>query len=523
MKLGLFSPKVIHRGAFRLRAGAGLGAVLVWVNALCMLPGVSFALGGPPVYERAKAATALIVAIDDIAGTVSFGSGFFLGSDGLLVTNAHVIRDHTRLLVYRQNRAVDTAPDILAVDGDADLAALRVRSRGVSALPLASEVPDVGTSVIALGYPRVIDLLKMGLALHTSAFPMTVSSLTYGRSRTAGQSTAFIQTAGLLNAGISGGPLVHAASGRVLGMVVHSVPYVGVSKNTAGTVTGTVQMRAGMSYAIPAFLIQRWLTSQKLIRADGDDTAADPGPGRPQLELPPLPNARNSFATAHLLHSIANVLNREKSLLELAVFHYEVARHQEPRAFWILRSLGRAHAALGDWKEAYNAYALALAERPQDAVLHAEIGDVLYKLHRDERAYEHYGMALQAAPCSAQAFTGMARILWRAGERSEGLEYFDRAFRCTPRSPVVVYNLGLALVQRGSQDETLQLWDGFLHRAHPTAAKEKHLVGAIRHGLVRLKASVARRENPVGGSVLVRDSGSAVARPTPTHDRADSP
>ncbi len=59
----------------------------------------------------------------------------------VVLTNAHVVEDSTRLFVYIRNQAIDPGATVLALDADLDLAALRVQTdQPVPFLPLAAEV-----------------------------------------------------------------------------------------------------------------------------------------------------------------------------------------------------------------------------------------------------------------------------------------------------------------------------------------------------------------------------------------------
>ena len=217
------------------------------------------------LYRQAKASTVLIVGINDESHALSFGSGVFISEQGVVLTNAHVVEDSTRLFVYIRNQAVDPAAQVLAIDSDLDLAALRVQTDlPVPFLPLAAEVPDEGTPTIAVGYPRVSDVLHMGLTLHASVIPMTITGAAMGRSRTSGLPIPFVQTVGMLNAGSSGGPLVDSETGELAGLVVHTVPYLEQVKNDRGERLGTAMMRAGLSYSIPVSRLRDWLQKNRI-------------------------------------------------------------------------------------------------------------------------------------------------------------------------------------------------------------------------------------------------------------------
>jgi hypothetical protein len=345
-------------------------APLQLMTALVILwaPGLAFGFSKADVYTHARAGTVLIVAIDDRTNGVSIGSGFVVNANGLIVTNAHVLEDSTRILVYAHTQEVYETPTIVATDPDKDLAAIRVTSSSLRPLRLSDQpIPD-GNDTIAVGYPRLTDVLNMGFALHPTVIPGSVSGTVHGRSRTAHRSASFVQVIGHINQGSSGGPLVDVVSGEVAGMVVLQVPYLERARDRKGTGIGSVMIRSGIGYAIPAAVIRRWLTDNNL-SPQAEAVASEPvAPGNP------LATAETSFATGHLLYTIAQVLPKDPDLYELAVYHYEAALETRPHDPKVLRHVGLAYAALGRFDDAILVMQEALAQVPQSALFAYELG-----------------------------------------------------------------------------------------------------------------------------------------------------
>ena len=92
---------------------------------------------------------------------VSYGSGFFITSDGYIVTNYHVIENATSLTIEYMtddSKKVYSA-SVVANDPDNDLAILKITSSGLEVLDelpykILNEPSRVGTKVLALGYPK---------------------------------------------------------------------------------------------------------------------------------------------------------------------------------------------------------------------------------------------------------------------------------------------------------------------------------------------------------------------------------
>jgi tetratricopeptide (TPR) repeat protein len=454
---------------------------LFWGNPL-------FAGQRAEILQHAKAATALVVAISDSSRSVSMGSGFFVSEDGLLVTNAHVVEGGSRLLVYVQDRLVAMAPQILVIDGDADLAALRVSIDSPEILALAPDHPVEGTEVMSVGYPRITDILQMGFALHATIGSGMVSGMAQGRSRTSGHQAGFIQTTGILNFGNSGGPLIDIETGAAVGMVVTTVPYLERAKDRNGTAIGSVSMKSGIGYSIPAVFIRQWLASHHL---NAGTTSVHQGVTRGSkhiLSHGPEPEADRSFATGHLLHSIAMVLRNDSDLLQLAIFHYETAAKLKPDAPWIARNLGLAYADDGQWPRALQAYIKGLEFAPHDAGLLTDAGLAWERTGDHEHAVASYRAALQVNADFGRAHNNLGEILWKTGKQEEAITEFRAALEIDPSLASASYNLGLALESQGQHAEALHTWESFLEQT-VSSSKSDEWTRKIHEGLTRLKTA----------------------------------
>ena len=434
--------------------------------------------------QHVKAATALIVAINESGHSVSMGSGFFLSEDGLLVTNAHVVEGSSRLLVYIRDRLVATSPQVLVIDGDADLAALRVPVDSQEILALAPENPLEGTDVMSIGYPRITDILQMGFALHSTVGSGMVSGMAQGRSRMNGRQAGFIQTTGILNFGNSGGPLIDAETGVVLGMVVTTVPYLERAKDRTGASIGSVSMKSGIGYSIPAPFIRGWLTTHHL------DVGIPTTHHASTRMSPPgaTPDADQSFATGHLLHSIAMALHNDADLLHLAIVHYETATKLKPEAPWMARNLGLAYADDGQWSRALQAYRKGLEFAPYDAALLTDAGLAWERMGNHVNAMESYRAALRADGDFGRAHNNLGQILWKTGHQEEAINEFRAALDADPMMASASYNLGLALESQGQPAEALHTWESFLQQT-VSPSKSDEWAQKIREGLTRLKAA----------------------------------
>jgi len=146
------------------------------------------------------------------------GSGFILRKDGVILTNAHVVRGATRISVALRD-GTTYAAKLVGVDDVNDLAVLKVDASDLPVAPLGnSSSLIVGEWSIAIGNPY-------GFVLANTEPSVTVGVVSgVGRNLVApppdagnGAYVDMIQTDAAINPGNSGGPLVDAA-GEVIGV-----------------------------------------------------------------------------------------------------------------------------------------------------------------------------------------------------------------------------------------------------------------------------------------------------------------
>ena len=157
-----------------------------------------------------KPALAQIIATDSLGQTGS-GTGFVVRSNGLVVTNRHVVRDAetvTARMLTLTGEQLEFTGRVLGRGILADLAVIQLDSnRTFATLPLGdSDAVSVSSPITAWGYP-------LGNFLGTDA------SVTRGiiSSRRIFEDTDYFQTDAALNPGNSGGPLIDQY-GRVIGV-----------------------------------------------------------------------------------------------------------------------------------------------------------------------------------------------------------------------------------------------------------------------------------------------------------------
>ncbi len=148
---------------------------------------------------------------------VGGGSGFIVSSDGLIVSNNHVVSDKEAEYTVLANDGKKYPAKVLARDSVKDLAVLKIEKTGLPTLALGdSDNLQVGQTVIAIGNAlgEFRNTVSAGII---SGLKRSVTASGSGAGTE--QLTNVIQTDAAINPGNSGGPLLNL-SGEVIGVNV---------------------------------------------------------------------------------------------------------------------------------------------------------------------------------------------------------------------------------------------------------------------------------------------------------------
>ncbi len=154
------------------------------------------------------------------------GSGFVVSSDGLILTNAHVVEGSDQVKVTLKNGTTYEGK-VMGTDSLTDVAVIKIEAQELPAVTFAdSETLQPGEWAIAIGNP-------LGLDNTVTTGIVSATGRTSAQVGVADKRVSFIQTDAAINPGNSGGPLLNAR-GEVIGI------------NTA-----IIQNAQGLGFAIP--------------------------------------------------------------------------------------------------------------------------------------------------------------------------------------------------------------------------------------------------------------------------------
>jgi serine protease Do len=171
------------------------------------------------------------------------GTGFFISSDGYILTNNHIaensVKNTVTVLQGKDGKTKDYEAKVIGTDPKTDLALLKIEATGLPFVELgnSSEV-KVGEWVLAIGNP-------LGMEHTVTSGIVSAKGRQLGTGMNVPTYQDFIQTDAAINRGNSGGPLVNMR-GEV----------IGINSNILSPTGGNI----GIGFAIPSNIAKKIVT-----------------------------------------------------------------------------------------------------------------------------------------------------------------------------------------------------------------------------------------------------------------------
>ena len=240
-------------------------AVLVMMLPALALPAL------PDLIERVKPSVVAVGTFDRTRSPAFIlrGTGFVLGNGNLVATNAHVIPESlnasgSEAIVIRltssSGEVLQRVSRVAGSDKSHDLALLRIEGVPLQAIPLHNGVVREGQSVVFMGFP-IGTVLGLSTVTHRGIISAITPVALPGASaqqlnekvikRLKSGTFNVYQLDGTAYPGNSGGPLLDADTGEVIGVI--NMVFV------KGTKESVLSQPSGITFAIPVLHLQELL------------------------------------------------------------------------------------------------------------------------------------------------------------------------------------------------------------------------------------------------------------------------
>ena len=110
-------------------------------------------LSAGEIYNKCAPAVVYIVVYDASGNALRTGSGFFIDSDGTLVTNYHVVEGGASAKITTMDNQVYDVSGVYDCDETTDIALLKVNGSGFTSLKVSTEPVSAGDTIYAIGSP----------------------------------------------------------------------------------------------------------------------------------------------------------------------------------------------------------------------------------------------------------------------------------------------------------------------------------------------------------------------------------
>ena len=433
---------------------------LFFVSFACFVGNLSAQDFLPELVKRIKPSAVAIETFDAKDNTLARGSGFFIAGDRV-ITNRHVIERATRVEIHLLNGKKYPVRGVIAVDGEGDLAILRVdvpRELAVP-LPIVKAAPQEGESIVVIGNPYGLE------GSVSNGIVSAVREISgYGK---------IIQITASISPGSSGSPVVNMA-GQVIGVATLQAAE-GQNLNFAVPAERISQLKISDVQTFTSLVAETQknkrssaerLYSQGLAQLSRDDYTR----ALPYFEK--AAEADVNYAEAWYQAGYCyGVLGRPADALR-ASRQAAKLRPEWPATFI---NIGASSYALAQYKDAVDAYRQAIRLDDGNADTQYSLGLTFGKMGRTDEEILSYRRAVAIKPDHANAIEKLGLALFKQKRFADAAVAFEQLKPYKPDAKTYNY-LGESYLESGKTDESIEAFNNALG-ANPDLDKARYNLG----------------------------------------------
>lgn len=348
----------------------------------------------PEIIQNVTPATAQVLAYNEEDELHSFGSGFFVNTDGQFVTNRHVLEGCCRAEIKTPDGNVFPISCVIAENSEWDLIRVLIDIPSNIALPVSDKLPVVGERIIVIGCPQ--------------GFSATVTDGIVSSLRENESFGKIIQISASITNGSSGSPVVNM-QGAVIGIATFRK--LGEEK---------------LNFAIPGERIVNLVSTKKRTLAEW----------KVVRQIKWLTSAEGLFTQGQ------SAIKAEK--YHEALSNLQKAVEKNPLYAEAYFQIGFCNNKLGNYPEAMKAYRRALRIKPDYLIVYFNMGTLCNKLKRFKEAVKFFNKIVENKPEYAEAFCNLGTAYLGLGNNQDAIVAFEQAIQIKPNFADAHFNLGIA-------------------------------------------------------------------------------
>jgi tetratricopeptide (TPR) repeat protein/serine/threonine protein kinase len=188
--------------------------------------------------------------------------------------------------------------------------------------------------------------------------------------------------------------------------------------------------------------------------------------------------------------ALAETLNQKAPTDRAQAVHFhQVALALRPQSAVVYNNLGVALAVQGKQEEAVAAFGKAIALQPDYAMAHSNLGSSLKEQGKLEEALTALRKAIALKPDYAPAHENLGCALHEQGKLEEAVEALLKAIALKPDHAQAHYNLGIPLKEQGKLEEAVAAYRKAI-ALKPDHAKAHNNLGGALHDQGKLEEAV---------------------------------